>query len=750
MFSRRKLGVLRVVVILAAASTACRMSPQEKAASHVRKAEELIGKKDFSRAVLELRNAVVAMPKDPELHYRLGAAYLDANNYGGAVLEFRTAIQLNPNHQKAQLKLAELMTATRNQPMLREAQQKLEGVLKENPGDVEAMDTLARSELLLGDPKEAARTLDEVLQKAPANLRSSVALAQIKLKQKDYAAAEEVMKRAVAASPKSADAALAFGQLYILAGRFDQAEPQIRRALQLEPKNPRALMSIASLQIAGKRLQEAEQSYQILSSLPDNKYKPAHAIFLYQIGQRDRAVKEFEKLVHDNPEDRQIRDKLIKAYVAMGQASQARVALAAALKSNPKDVDALLQLSELDIRSGDTAGAEAKLTNFLHLVPDSAQAHLALSRVYAAQGLARSERQELEKAVQLDRRLVAARVSLAKNMRESHQLALALETIDATPEPYKRVVAVLIERNWILLALQKFEPLKQGIAEGLGPGRLPEFVLQDGVCKMLEKDYPGARADAEELIARNPEDIAAARLLVQTYIGEKAGGKGVDRLRLLADSRPKSAALKHLLGEYYLAGGNRLAARQAFDAALAATPGYLPAMMSIAEMEIQAQRLEAARAQLEDALRTNKNYVPALLLSARVEKQLGNYTVAVARYRSVLNIDGSNLEALNNLAYTIVQDDLDGALKLAQNAAALAPNDANVMDTLGLVYYRKGLYTTAIPLLKSAFDREPTPRHRFHLGLVYLKGGEAALGRQNVELALQQDPTLKTSERLWF
>ena len=44
-------------------------------------------------------------------------------------------------------------------------------------------------------------------------------------------------------------------------------------------------------------------------------------------------------------------------------------------------------------------------------------------------------------------------------------------------------------------------------------GRVPELVLQDGVLKLIEKDYDGARAAANEVLSKNPEEVRAARLI---------------------------------------------------------------------------------------------------------------------------------------------------------------------------------------------------------------------------------------------
>ena len=65
-------------------------------------------------------------------------------------------------------------------------------------------------------------------------------------------------------------------------------------------------------------------------------------------------------------------------------------------------------------------------------------------------------------------------------------------------------------------------------------------------------------------------------------------------------------------------------------------------------------------------------------------------------------MDATNVIALNNLAYLLARDNPDEAVKLAQQAVELAPENADVQDTLGWVYYRKGLYSAALPYLQAA------------------------------------------------
>ena len=138
--------------------------------------------------------------------------------------------RLNPKHARAQLKLAELMTTSQNQDILRDAVGRLESVLTASPDNLEATDTLAVAEWRLGKVDDASKRLEEALQRFPASLRSSIQLARLKLSQNDLHGAEEVLKKAEASAPKSPDAAVALGELYLLAGQPDHAEPEFRKA----------------------------------------------------------------------------------------------------------------------------------------------------------------------------------------------------------------------------------------------------------------------------------------------------------------------------------------------------------------------------------------------------------------------------------------------------------------------------------------------------------------------------------------
>jgi cellulose synthase operon protein C len=214
-----RMFAIGVLTAVSAISVACSSSPQDKEAKFLRSGQALLEKKDYSRALLQFKNAALAMPKDAEPYYRMGVASLEAGSLTNAIQALRKATELNPKHEKAQLKLAQLMTDSGNKEILQQAAGRLEGVLSASPENPEASDALAFAEWKLGKTDEAVGRLQETLQKFPARLQTSVELARLKLGQKDLAAAEQVLKQAVASAPQSAAAELALGQLYMLANQ---------------------------------------------------------------------------------------------------------------------------------------------------------------------------------------------------------------------------------------------------------------------------------------------------------------------------------------------------------------------------------------------------------------------------------------------------------------------------------------------------------------------------------------------------
>ncbi len=750
MSKKRNLVLRFAAICMVALLAGCSSTPQEKEAKYIKRGEALLFKKDYQRATLEFRNAANVAPRDAEPYYQLGLAYLGTGSYGNAASSFQKALTMNPGHPGAQLKLASMMATSAKKDTIEDAEKRLHSVLAANPDNVEALDALAATEAKLGKQEDETKLLDLAIEKFPKDLRAAIMLARLKLSQNDPAGAEEVLKKVAAAAPKSSNAALMLGRVYLQQHKDSQAEAEIRRALELDAKSAPALLSLAVLQAQGKRLAEAEQTYKRLAALPDRDYNPNYGLFLLRQGRQDAAVAEFQRLAKVDPDDRNARALLLGTYVLLDRTAQAEGVLAEALKRHPKDIDALMLRARFRMRSHNTAGAEEDLQQVLRYSPDSAAAHFEFAKLKDMEGRTLVARQELSQSLSLDPKYLAARLALAWNFVSTNEAKSALELLDQTPPAQKDNPWVLIQRNWALLSVGNLKEARQGIDQGLKLARVPDLLEQDGFLKMKEGNFAGARADAEELLKRYPEqdpaNLRAVRLLVDSCVAQHQVPQAVQELRELASQRPKSAQLQTLLGRVLVSFGNRTEGRAAYEAAQAADPKYMPVKIELAQIDLAENRLDPARQTLETVVASDPRNVTALLMLAQTEAALGHRPAAMAKYRAVLTLDESNAVALKDLASLINDDNPDEALRFAEKAVEMAPDDASAQDTLGWVYYRKGIYGSAAEHLKVAVAKEPTPRRQYHLAMSYLKAGDRDRGEQLLATALKQDPKLATEK----
>jgi tetratricopeptide (TPR) repeat protein len=727
--------------------TGCSQTPQAREAKYLDKGKKEFRKKNYAVAVLHFKNAVEAMPRDAEPYYQLGLAYLASNDFNTAASYFRKATELNPTHTGAQLKLAELMATSRSKDIVEEAEKRTQDVLTLLPEDTDALDILAVTELRLGKPQSAEAHLEQALRKSPTSLRSSIALAQTRLTQKDVAGAEDALKQAVAQAPKSPEPKVYLGGFYMALGRTADAEQQYRSALELDPKHGPTLLALGALQVRTGKSAEAEETYRRVAALPDSQYKPVHALYLFQSGKKDQAIAEFEKLAKSNPADRNLRTDLVKAYLASNRVADAEKVLTAALKKNGLDTDALLQRCKIYLAGGKFVEAQADLNQVLHYHADWAEAHYLFSKVRQGRGEAALRQQELGETLRLDPEYLMARLELAQILTAGGGASSALKLLDETPADQKGTARVVVERNWALLALGQTADARKGIDAVLSTGKVPEALLQDAAMKLTQKDYAGARASAEEALDQDPGNVRALHLLVQDYATQNQLPAGLQKAREFAAKQPNAAGIQLYLGQLLATTGDRAGARKAFEAAKAANPDLVYAQLALAELDTTEAKWDDARKRLDGVVASQPSNVPAHLLLGQLEMNQGKRAPAIDQFRRAVELSDGNALALNALAYLLAENkQADEALKYAQKAKELAPNNPAVDDTLGWTYFQKGMYSLAVTNLEDATAKDGTAVRKYHLAMAYLKAGDRQRGRLMFDAALKMDPNLPEAQ----
>ena len=363
------------------------------------------------------------------------------------------------------------------------------------------------------------------------------------------------------------------------------------------------LLRLAELRLHGGRKEEAAQTLKRLSSIPDKSYRPVYALFLLNEGKTAEGIAELERLHRADPADRNVRSRLVAAYLTTNRAPDAQRILDEAIKRNPRDTQALLQRGALLGRLGKWQEAEQDLVKVLRIEPESAEAHYHLAAVRRGQGEAATAKQELAEAIRLSPSLLAARLELAALLLAEKSAQAALDLLERAPLAQKSDIRFIVTRNSALMALGDFAKAREGVKQGLAIARTSELLTQDGNLRLLAKDFAGARKSLEEALERNPENVAALDLLASSFLIEKQPEAALARVRKHAQAHPDSPAAQHREPRRNLSNlGARPLARKRWLRRCASQPHHSPLQHAYAGDCAQARnRLPPAQAR---ALRT--------------------------------------------------------------------------------------------------------------------------------------------------
>ena len=184
-------------------------------------------------------------------------------------------------------------------------------------------------------------------------------------------------------------------------------------------------------------------------------------------------------------------------------------------------------------------------------------------------------------------------------------------------------------------------------------------------------------------------------------------------------------------------------------------PDYNIALLSMeANVLMDEGELEEAGRVLDNAVGAFPNNIQLLFLRSVYSQEMNDLVLMEEDLRKIIQLNPNNPMAYNSLGYTLADrtDRFDEAYDLIKRAFELAPNDPAIIDSLGWVQYRLGMYEEAIMNLDRAYELFPDHEVAAHLGEVLWVTGERSQARSIWRQALETQPDSEfirsTMERL--
>lgn len=719
----------------------CSKDPNVAKQEHFESGERYAAEGKYGEAIIEYRNAVQLDPQFGRARYRLADAYSQTGDLQAAFGEYVRAADLL-DEPEVQLRAGNfLLLAGRHE----DAKARAERVLAGEPQNAAAHVLRANSLAGLKDFPGAVDQMEKAIESDPGRGLSYASLGTFELLRGNRADAEAAYRKAIESDPRSAMAHMALGNYRLALNEPQEAERAFTKAVELEPTNTLALRSLAALYLTAQQPAKAEPLLRrIVDQTRDLRTRLILADIYVAMEQPGRAEQELEAIVKEKEAFSSAKLRLAALDYMGGRAAEGYAHVDELLKQDPKNVQGLVLGGRFLLLEEKTDEAIARLQVATKADPKNDSAHFWLGEAYGARGRAQEARGAYAEALRLNPTYIPAQIALSQiNLRAGDAdtaLNFAQQAVAAAPaNPDARaalVWALLGQRN-VTRAADELKILARDNADAS-----VVHVLQ-GTLDMVRRDPKAAeKAFAKaRLLQPDSADALSGVLASRLAAGNVAGAQGE------ADSAiaraPNDPATLVVAGRAYLATRQFDKAEAVLKRAIERDAQRLPAYSLLGQLYVTQRRTEEAIKEFDELSKRQTNAVGAHTVVGMLMQASNRRQEAKERYQKVLALDANAAVAANNLAWMQVEDgeNLDVALQLAQTASARLPESAEVSDTLGLVYIKKGLYPQAIDALKVSVERAPkTAAYHYRLGVAYAKAGDAALARQSLDRALKLDP----------
>jgi len=735
--SRFSLTALVCAAAFATVSFGC-----SRASGALERGNQFFEQKNYRGALVEYRTAVAKDPTSAVARQQLAKTYRALGAMDEAWREYVRAADLLPDDENAQLEAADALLQT---GQFEDGRMRAENVLKKNPKSVRAQMLRAYGTAGLRDIDSAIKDVRKALELDPTRANSYASLGVLELARGRAEEAEAALKQAAGLASTDPVPQLALANFYWQTGRKADAEAAIKGAIGRKPDDINANWTLAVFYMVTGRPEEAEAPLKAAAA-HDEASEAQLALADYYVGRKrpNDATPILQSLLKKEDVRSAATARLAGIEYIAGRRDEAHKKLDDLLAKEPRNVQILVLKTRWLLGEGRNDDALASAKAAVAADPKSVDARYVLGNVYAARQEVEPAMAAYKEVLELNPRLIPPQLELAKlNMATgkpatavqlaTNVLANSAQNLDAR----LALVQGLRQQGNYTRAAEELKPLLEAAPNAAA------VRVEQGEIALRQKDFSAASAAFDRALAVEPSNFSATAGRVNVDLLQHRTNDATRRMDAVVAHNPKDAQILALAGRTYAIAGDLRRSEQLYQQAITANPSYMPAYHQLGQVYVREKRLDEARKEYEDAVKKQPNNVAAHTMVAMLYQAENKNAEAKARYEKILQIDPRSVVAANNLAYMHAEEgtSLDIALQLAQTAKAAAPDEPDINDTLGWVYYKKDMATQAIDPLRQSVNRVPAnPIYCYHLGMAYLKAGDKEKAREMLQQALKLDP----------
>ena len=596
----------------------------------------------------------------------------------------------------------------RNSDYLNKAISHYKAAIKADPTAIFLSEELSDIYMQAGKTREAVLEAEEAIKNNPEDLSSRRILGRIYTRMigdpQNKSVNEEMLKKAIEQytkvtqkDSKDLESWLTLGRLYKLSQNSVDSEKAYKKVLEVDANNEDALTGLALVYSdLGDTTRATELLRKVADKNPSLRTLEALSGAYEQMREYGLASETLKKALELRPDSPEIKRALATNLLMADQVDGALKLFQELFAEDPKDVGALLRISQIyrQKRNYEKAWEAAKKASEI----DSNNLEIRYNEVtlYEAEG-------KLKEAIAVMKEILgpAPRTSVSAGERGNRIILL------------ERLGVLYRQSDQPKLAVDTFRQIAEIDADSA-----PRAIAQVIDTYRQAKDLPKALEEADSAVRKYPNDRTLKMVRANVLSESGKYDQAVSELKTLLDG--KSDREIHLtLAQVYEKQKNFAEVTKEIDAA---------------------EKLSESKEEKEGIYFTR---------GAMLEKQK-NFDAAEREFRKVIEVNPRNASALNYLGYMLADRNvkLAEAHQLIAKALDIDPNNGAYLDSLGWVLYRMDKLQEAEKNLKLAIERTgKDPTVYDHLGDVQFKQGKVKEAIVQWQQSLKEYELVAAGER---
>lgn len=676
---------------------------------YVSRAKDYRDKGNLSASVIELKNALVANPKNPEARWLLGKTYAELGNGPAAEKELVRARELGIDDDAIAIPLVRAKILQHQYDEALKLAHTRSGLSKAE--NAELLVLRGNVFLQLGKQADAGKAFADALALVPDFDDAVIGQARLAAAKRDFDAARTLLQGILKSKPKSAEAWSVMGDVDGESGDNKQAAAAYTKAIESQSNNAAYYLKRAFAYIAEKDFTAAKADIEVLKKRRIRHPGVYYAQGLLQFRTADYASAQtsFEEALKYAPNYLPVLFYLGADHYAQGHYEQARQYLGSVLTSVPDLVPAqeLLAKTNLKLKQPDVAlkvleSALARTPVQPQVLVLAAQANMDLKRYSVAT-------EYLERAASIDPKDVGIRTQLGINrlaLGDTEQGIADLESAAKSAPQATRADALLVVTY---LSRREYDKALQ-FAEAWGKKQADNPVVynMEGVAYLGKGDSRGARASFEKALSVKHDYVPAAMNLARLDVREKQPAAARKRLEgILADHRDNLPAMLNLAG-LASTDGDDADALSWLNKAVQAHPKSIQARSALVRYYLRKKDSTNALAAAQAAQNANPDSIDALDLVGATQLAAGQQKAALATYTEMTRRRPDSATAHYRLGVIQIAtgNDEDGRASL-NKALELQPTYLQAQLTLVSLDVQSGRYAQGMDLARRVQKQVP-------------------------------------------